>query len=119
MPAPEDVSGPLKDALTRAFGKLVASDTVDIVTLESGDELEVQGDAWTLYVRGWPLAEAWVALDEEGASVAEQREDLTNAFGTLGLTALRVLDAELSGALTERLLASADPLSATLAGMLA
>lgn len=119
MTAPDDTPASLGDALARAFGKLTDGGAVDIVALDDPDEIEVQGDAWTLYVRGWPLVEAWIALDDEGASITEQREDLTNALGTPGLAALRALDADLSGALTERLNASLDGLSSTLASMLA
>ena len=120
---PGDASDRLPEALRRAFAVMIETGTVDVVPQdEAGDvetEAEAQADDWTLYVKGWPPKVAWIALDEEGASLAEQREQLTRALGTRGLAALRALDRETEGSLVERLANSGDPLSATLAGLIA
>jgi hypothetical protein len=122
MPASE-INDPLTEAVRRAFAAMVDTGTVDVVPQDEpdGDEVEVeaQADDWSLYVKGWPPTVAWIALDEEGASLAEQREQLTRALGTRGLAALRTLDRDTDGALLDRLAHGGDPLSATLAGLIA
>lgn len=118
MPTHDRGSHPLVDALQDAFSELCEAGEIDVVTLEVSNEVEVQADAWTLQVTGWPVASAFIALDEEPVSLAERRHALDAAIDTRHLAALRHADAVLDGAIARGLEASGDPLSTLLAGAL-
>ena len=108
-------------AMQAAFAALVESQGADILPTE-GDEhndIAVAGDAWTLYLSGWPgLATAFVAIEDEpadGAS-AESVEAAWRAVVPDPVVAALVLaDMELEGALSTALRASGDPLSQSIA----
>ena len=108
----------LAASLREAFGELSAAGHVDLVPLDEEEAFEVQSDHWTLYLRGWPLAEAWIALDDEGASDDEHLIAVQHAFGSRELAAFHALDHALAGRFIAALAASPDPLSATLARVL-
>jgi hypothetical protein len=118
MPAPESSTHPLAAALHESFVARIAAGAVDIVPLDEDAEFEVQADAWTLYVKGWPLSTAWIALDDDASSPEEQRTLISAALDTRDLTALRTLNASLSGDLVTALTSSNDPISATLAAII-
>jgi hypothetical protein len=86
--------------------------------VEDEDAVEVQADTWTLYIQGWPIATAWIALDDDAASPAERENVLTAAVRPHQLAVLRSLNGSLTGALATALRTSTDPLSITLAGMI-
>jgi hypothetical protein len=121
MPTPDTTKNPLAAALHESFNARIAAGAVDIVPLEDGDELEVevQADAWTLYLKGWPLATAWIALDDDALSPDEQRTLIREACDARDLEAIRELNDSTSGALITALRSSNDPISGTLAELLA
>lgn len=106
---------PLVEILQKAFAGLIERGDVDVVVMLEANEAEVQSDDWTLHLENWPVSVAWVALDETPASRAECAAALGAALGSPELAALRDLDRELEGALTEALVDSRDGLSQTLA----
>ena len=108
-------------AMQSAFAALVELQKADILPTE-GDEqndIAVAGDAWTLYLSGWPgPATAFVAIEDEpadGAS-AEAVELAWRAVVPADVVAaLGLADMELDGALTIALNTSGDPLSQSIA----
>ncbi|MBA2247209.1 MAG: hypothetical protein H0W23_03700, partial [Chloroflexia bacterium] len=82
-------------------------------------EIDVQADDWTLHLEGWPIATAWIAIEQEPESAAAQQAALATTFGHRELAALRNADRRLEGALVARLRTSGDELSARLADLLA
>lgn len=122
MPSLDAADHPLVSALQQAFAALVDDESVDIVPVEADEEqdaVEVQADDWTLYVEGWPLATAWIALDEDVTSPEALRGALESALDGRALEALEALDTALSGELVTALNESGDELSIALAAMLA
>lgn len=108
-------------AMQSAFAALVDSQNVDILPAE-GDEqndIAVAGDAWTLYLSGWPgLATAFVAIEDEpadGASAELIETAWRAAVSDDVIAAMTLADLELEGALTAALDASGDPLSQSIA----
>ena len=74
MPMHDIADHPLVAALQDAFGTLIEDNAVDIVPQDehgTPESWEVQADAWTLVLEGWPLDIAWIAIDEE---VADARQ---------------------------------------------
>lgn len=120
MPSLDAADHPLVTALRDAFATLVEDESVDIVPTDDTDEnaVEVQADDWTLFVEGWPVATAWIALDEDVASPEALRTALESALGQRELEALESLDTALSGDLASALTRSGDELSIALAALL-
>lgn len=121
MPSLDAADHPLVGALQDAFGALVADGAVDIVVLEEDaeqDACEVQADDWTLYIEGWPVSQAWIAIDNETASPEEFRTTLESTFSEEDLAALSELDETLAGDLARALAESGDELSVALATMI-
>lgn len=114
-----DIPGnPLVEALALAFAVLIDSGEVDLLATPDSDETEVQADAWTLHVEGWPLTTAWIAIDQDPVSPAEQRAALFGMFGHRELAALHDADRRLEGKLLRCLRASGDQLSIRLTELL-
>lgn len=110
---------PLLAALQDVFGELAEEELVDIVELEEEDACEVQADAWTLYLQGWPITTAWIALDDDTTTKEEHREALAAALGPRDVAAIRQLNMTLDGNLVPALSSSGDELSETFADVLA
>jgi hypothetical protein len=108
-------------AVQDAFAGLAGSDEVDILPAEGDDgtDIAVAGDAWTLYLSGWPgLAVAFVAIEDEpddAADVDTVEAAWHSAVGDDVVAAMMVADLDLNGALTAALDASGDPLSGSIA----
>lgn len=121
MPSLDPADHPLVGALQDAFGSLVAENAVDIVTIEEDaeqDACEVQADDWTLFIEGWPVAQAWIALDADVTSPEEFRSTLESIFSEEDLRALTDLDDALAGDVVRALTESGDELSVALASMI-
>jgi hypothetical protein len=111
----------LISALQEAFGALVHDESVDIVPVEDDaeqDACEVQADDWTLFVEGWPLTDAWIAIDDEVSGPEELRTALESTLGERDIKAMQSLDEALSGAFASTLIESGDDLSMALAAMI-
>lgn len=122
MPSLDGASHPLLAALQEAFGPLVEDDLVDLSTDEEDDgqdAFEVQADDWTLFVEGWPLHNAWLAIDDDTGAPEQFRTALEGTFSERDLEALEALNQDLQGELARVLNDSADGLSMALAAMLA
>lgn len=108
-------------AMQSAFAALVESQDADILPTEGDDQndIAVAGDAWTLYLSGWPgLGMAFVAIEEEPEEDADPtavEAAWRSAVPEPAMAAMVVADLELDYALTSALIASADPLSMSLA----
>lgn len=120
MPSLDAAGHPLVAALQDAFTTLVDDESVDIVPTDNTDEdaVEVQADDWTLFVEGWPVTTAWIALDEDVVSPEALRTALESALGQRELEAMESLDTALSGDLASALTSSGDELSIALAALL-
>ncbi len=108
-------------AVQAAFAGLVTSRDVDILPAEGEDhdDIAVAGDAWTLYLSGWPgPATAFVAIEDEPSDDAGA-DTVEAAWRAVvsgdAVTAIGMADMELEGALTAALDASGDPLSRSIA----
>lgn len=109
---------PLIEILQVAFADLIERGDVDVVMVPQANELEVQADAWTLHLEGWPVSMAWIALDETPSSHTEQVAALDATLGSPELSALRHADRQLDGALAHALIDSGDDLSQALASVI-
>lgn len=121
MHEPDSTEHPLMSALQLAFGQLVDDERVDIVKLEAGNEpdaCEVQADDWTLFLDGWPLTSAWIAIDEDVSGPQEFRTALEAILDESDLASMQVLDHQLDGGLSSALAESTDGLSVALAAMI-
>ena len=120
-PDPDRSGHPPRDALQLAFAALIETGEINLATPPDAgkDETEVQADDWTLHLEGWPITIAWIAVDQEPDSAAEQRAVLDATFDHRSREALRDADRRLEGALVARLRTSGDELSARLADLLA
>lgn len=121
MPSLDPADHPLVGALQDAFGGLVAENVVDIVTIEEDaeqDACEVQADDWTLFIEGWPVSQAWIALDTDVASPEEYRTTLESVFQEDAIAALTHLNESLAGDIVRALTESGDELSIALASMI-
>jgi len=121
MPSLHANEHPLLGALQEAFGALVDDGAVDIVTVEEDaeqDACEVQADDWTLFIEGWPVHNAWIALDADPESVEAIRTSLEAALGERDISALTELNRALSGDVSRALSESGDELSVALASLL-
>lgn len=105
---------PLVELLKIAFAGLIERGDADVVVIPESNDVEVQGDDWTLHLEGWPLGIAWIALDETPSSHAERVAALDAALGSPELAALRDADRQLDGTLTDALADSGDGLSQAL-----
>jgi hypothetical protein len=121
MPSLHAAEHPLVSALQESFGARVADGAVDIVTLEDDaeqDACELQADDWTLFIEGWPVHQAWIALDSEPDSPEALRTTLEAALDESDIRALTDLDQKLSGDVSRALNESSDEISMALAAML-
>ena len=104
-------------AVQAAFAGLAGSRDVDVLPAEGEehDDIAVAGDAWTLYLSGWPgPATAFVAIEDEptedaGADTVEAA--WRAVVSSDAVAAMSMADMELEGALATALDASGDPLS--------
>ena len=108
-------------AVQAAFAGMAGSEDVDILPAEGEDhdDIAVAGDAWTLYLSGWPgPAIAFVAVEDEPADNADAAA-VDSAWRAVvsgeAVAAMSMADIELEGALTHALDASGDPLSQSIA----
>lgn len=108
----------LADALQLAFAVLIEAGEIDLDAPPDADETEVQADDWTLHLEGWPIATAWIAIDQDPVLPTEQRAALEATLDHRELAALRDADRRLDGALLTCLRGSGDGLSVALAGLL-
>jgi hypothetical protein len=121
MPSLDGAEHPLISELQEAFGALVHDESVDIVPVEDDaeqDACEVQADDWTLFVEGWPLTAAWIAIDDDVSGPEEFRTALESTLGERDIKAMQSLDKALSGAFAATLTESGDGLSMALAAMI-
>lgn len=122
MPNHDIADQPLIAALKDAFGTLMEDGIVDIVPQDENgepDTCEVQADAWTLVLEGWPLENAWIAIDKDVDDARQAREALETALDRRELVAMTILDNSLTSALVTGLRQSDDILSGALADMIA
>ena len=119
-PAPIDHAMALV-AVQTAFAGLAGSEEVDILPAEGDDgtDIVVAGDAWSLYLSGWPgPATAFIAVEEEpdeAADAATVDAAWRSAVDNDVVAALMVADFDLGGGLTAALDASGDALSGAVA----
>lgn len=121
MPIHDIADHPLVAALQDAFAALVEDGMVDIVPQDEAgpaEICEVQADAWTLVLEGWPLENAWIAIDEDVSDPRQARIALEALLDRRELVAMTIVDNALTGALTTTLRDSDDPLSVALATMI-
>lgn len=118
MPTHERPEHPLMQILRAGFATLDEIGEVSIVAVGEDGEFEVQADAWTLHLEGWPVTMAFIALDEEPVSLAERRAALDAALDSRHLSALRRANDELENAIAVALEESGDELSILLARVL-
>jgi hypothetical protein len=121
MPSLDPADHPLVGALQEAFGPLVSDGNVDIVTIEEDaeqDAYEVQADDWTLFIEGWPVHHAWIALDADPGSPELYRTSLESVLNEDDLSALSNLDEAVAGDVARALVESGDGLSVALAAMI-
>ena len=118
MPTHDRPEHPLMHVLRAGFATLDEIGEVSIVALPGDSEFEVQSDAWTLHLEGWPVTMAFIALDEEPVSLAERRAALDAALDSRQLSALRRTNDELENAIAVALEDSGDELSTLLARLL-
>ena len=111
MPTHDRPEHPLMQVLRAGFATLDEVGEVSIVAMPGDGEFEVQSDAWTLHLEGWPVMMAFIALDEEPVSLAERQAALDAALDSRHLSALRRTNDELENAIARSLLASGDELS--------
>lgn len=122
MPSLDGASHPLLDALQQAFSGHVEDDLVDLVAGEDDEEqdlFEVQADDWTLVVEGWPLASAWIAIENDTESPEQFRAALEATLSERDIESLEALNTRLSGDLATTLHESGDGISMALSALLA
>lgn len=118
MPTHERPDHPLMEVLRSGFGPLEEIGEVSLVAMPGDGEFEVQSDSWTLHLEGWPVAMAFIALDEEPVSLAERQAALDAALDPRHLSALRRTNDLLDSAIAAALEDSGDELSELLARVL-
>lgn len=121
MPTLDTAEHPLVSALHDAFGAQVSEGAVDIVVVEEDaeqDACEVQADDWTLFIEGWPVHQAWIALDTDVDSPEQLRTSLEGALSEHDIRALGELNAALGGDVSRALTDSGDELSIALAALI-
>jgi hypothetical protein len=121
MPSLETAEHPLVTALQDAFGIQVSEGTVDVVVVEEDaeqDACEVQADDWTLFIEGWPVHQAWIALDTDVDSPEQLRTALEGALSEDDIRSLGNLNGALAGDLNRALIDSGDELSIALAALI-
>lgn len=108
-------------ALQQAFADLIAADEVDVLPHEgeSGNDIAVAGEHWTLYVEGWPGPKvAFIAIEDEpdeGAPLEEVEQTWRAAIPEAALSALAQADERLGRRLRSTLTATGDPVSVSVA----
>lgn len=111
-----DIVAALREEMGRELRPVEFDLTVDD---ETGD-IELATDDWTLSIGGVPVAPiAWVAIDAEPESAHEYEKARQDAFRSVEIAALRRADLALDGLLNRALIASDDPFSMYMAGILA
>lgn len=121
MPSLDPTDHPLAAAMQQAFVALVDDGAVDIVRVEDDaeqDAYELQADEWTLHAEGWPIHDAWIALDTDVDDPAALRTALESALGPQDLAAMLELDSATNGDLCRGLNDSTDALSMALCALL-
>lgn len=103
----------LHGRLAESFRSLIEKGTVDLVLDPENDTCELQADAWTLHIAGWPIDLAFVALDDDPATDGERIRTLTATLGPQIISSLKDADDHLEGVL----LASKDALSISLGSL--
>lgn len=96
-----------------AFEALVTSGRVDITSKDG--ECHVMGDDWTLVMADDPLTDAMIALDEEDGDPEGLLRDVIDEDE---LAAMRYIDGELGGQLSQLLASSLDELANALSRIL-
>jgi hypothetical protein len=119
MPTHDTPDHPLSVILGEAFAPQLESGEVDLVETEGTHEFEIQADEWTLLLAGWPVTGAFIALDEEPATLLERRAALDAALDTQHFAGLRRANDLLNGAIVAALEDSGDELSTLLAQTIA
>jgi len=107
----------LHGRLAESFRSLIEKGTVDLVLDPENDTCELQADAWTLHIAGWPINLAFVALDDDPATDGERIRTLTATLGPQIIRSLKDADDHLEGVLSAVLLASKDALSISLGSL--
>lgn len=118
MPSLDAADDPLVMILRNAFAPQLENGEVDLVATRGNAEFEIQADNWTLHLEGWPVTMGFIALDEDPASLTEQRAALDAALDNQHMAALRTANRELDNAIVAALEDSGDELSALLASAL-
>ncbi len=106
-------------ALQSAFAAFLDADENDVEILpeegDTGDDIAVAGETWTLYLSGWPgPRQVFVAIEDEpdeGAAAADVEAAWRAVVPDDILAAIRTADEELGGELTAALSASGDAVS--------
>lgn len=109
---------PLVDVLTAQFASLIEAGNVDIVHDLEHDAVEIQSDEWTLILEGWPIHNAFVALDTLTDSDALHRVALNGALGIRDFAALTHANQQLEGSIARALVSSGDGVSRILAELI-
>jgi len=107
----------LHGRLAESFRSPIEKGTVDLVLDPENDTCELQADAWTLHIAGWPINLAFVALDDDPATDGERIRTLTATLGPQIIRSLKDADDHLEGVLSAVLLASKDALSISLGSL--
>ncbi len=115
MPSLDSPDGPLVETLRSAFAPQLENGEVDLAVLRNGTDVEIQADEWTLHLEGWPVVLAFIALEDEPASVAEQESALDAVLDSQAMAALRTANRDLCDAIVTALRDSGDEVSAVLA----
>jgi hypothetical protein len=111
-------------ALQEAFADLIAAEEVDVLPHEgeSGNDIAIAGEHWTLYVEGWPGPEvAFIAIEDEpdeDAAPEDVEQAWRDALPDAALSALAQADERLGGRLHSLLTATGDPVSVSVAAHL-
>ena len=119
MPTHDAPEHPLALILKKAFASQLDSGEVDLVMLDGAQDFEMQADEWTLHLEGWPVTMAFIALDDEPASLTERRNALDAALDNQHIVGIRRANALLDGAIVAALEDSGDELSLVLAQVVA
>lgn len=118
MAVPDGPTQSLVEILSAKFATLIDVGDVDIVSDRDQDSIEIQSDEWTIIIEGWPIRNAFVALDTLTDSDASHRVALDGALDHRDLAALTSANQQLEGAIARGLLASGDGVSVVLAEMI-
>ncbi len=109
---------PLVAPLTDAFSDRIEIGEISVEALPGETSVELQGDDWTLHIEGWPIALAFVALDDEPATREECLKALQTSPGALVIGRVQQIDREHDGAISGALATIRDPASNVLSELL-